>query len=416
MNSFFKNIIYYLDDLYTGKPGQYKNCIDGEITLYASCFSFMILYYINKLSEFSSLEIKQWAEYILKHQNENGLFYGPEILKGKLLSDSHSKNHLAWHLTCHVLPVLKIMEVKPKIPLKFFEPYLLEHNLNKWLKRRNWREPWIEGNNLLFMGQLLTYFYEEEKVLEAKDRIEQLFKWLDEKIDPDTGFWGTQYGSNVYSSVYGGYHQLLLYYYWNHEIAHPHKMIDTVLSLQHFDGGFSNSWGGGSCEDVDCVDILVNLYKKTNYRRKDIEKALIKNSFSVLRRNNSEGGFVYKKDSQFYHMGMEFTYAAPGRANIFSTWFGINTLLLISEIVKIPKIKIKKYDFNKSVSMGWHQKWEKKPVNIDIFNYTKFILINYVANAYFFIRHVKRKFNTLNKLYNFIKKFKIRDKFIFISF
>ena len=50
-------------------------------------------------------------------------------------------------------------------------------------------------------------------------------------------------------------------------------MIDTVLGLQHVDGGFNPRGNGGACEDVDSVDILLNLYKRFDYRRADIRFA-----------------------------------------------------------------------------------------------------------------------------------------------
>jgi len=398
-----KLTILYLETLYTGDSGKYRNCQKGHITLYSSCFAYMISHYLDALNQFSKRDLKEWANYILSHQKQDGLFYGPEILEGKLLSAAHSKKHLAWHLTCHVLPVLTLMKVKPRYPLAFVEKYLEQNALHDWLEKRNWNEAWLEGNNLLFMGQLLTYLAVEEGVAEAKERISDLFQWLDKTIDLRTGFWGTDRGCDNYNAVYGGYHQLLLYYYWNRELP-KEAMIDTVLALQHYDGGFSKGWGGGSCEDVDCIDVLVNLYKLTSYRRRDIEKALRKASLAVLRRQLPSGGFVYKKGEEFNHMGMELTYAPANEANIFSTWFGVHSLLLISEIVKLPCSRGINYHFNESCSMGWHRSWDKSPVEFNDNCLFRLYYVDLVAKSYFAIRKIKRNSILLDLSYQMLKK------------
>lgn len=406
INNIKQHVINYLETLSTQDVGRYRNCRNGHITLYASCFAVMIFHYLDAMDKFSETDLKQWANYILDYQKKDGLFWGPEIIEGTLLSDAHSKEHLAWHLTCHVLPALSILGEKPRRPLSFIEQYFDSSILIDWLENRNWQEAWLEGNNLLFMGQLLTFLAVEEGDERAKQGVKILLKWLDKKIDPNTGFWGTDGHCDIYKAVYGGYHQLLLYYYWQHPIMFKKVMIDTVLSLQHFDGGFVKGWGGGSCEDVDCVDILVNLYKLTDYRRIDIEYSLRKAVLAVIRRMAPCGGFVYKKGEEFYHMGMKYTYALPDEPNIFSTWFGIHTLLLISEIISLPCFEKSNYHFNNACSMGWHRKWDQPKVNFVNRNYVKLRTNDIVSKCYFSLRQIKRKSVLLTHAFQLIKKIK----------
>ena len=400
-----KKALLYLKSLKGISQGEYRNCIGGKTTLYASCFAVMSYHYLNSLKLFNNSEIEGWANYILSFQRKDGTFVGPEITKGNLLSDAHTHEHLSWHLTCHVLPALNILGVKPHYRLSFIYPYLEKKNLLKWLEKRNWDQAWLEGNNLLFMGQLLTYLATEEKLSQAGNNVQTLFQWLDERVDPPTGLWGTAKSVSNHYAAYGGYHQLLLYYYWKKPVSYKKKLVDTILNLQHFDGGFSSSWGGGSCEDVDCVDILVNMYKLVDYRRDEIEKALLKASLAILRRQTPEGGFVYRIGEEFFHMGMEFTYAPKNIANIFSTWFAIHTIALISEVIDIPKYDIIRgeYSFNNICSMGWHRKWNNKikiPKNKD---YIIANLTNIVSVIYFMVREIKRSSKALSKLYEKIK-------------
>jgi hypothetical protein len=244
-NKFKEAVVSYLKKSYTGVPGHYTSCIGGHETLYASCFSLMIYHYLGELSTFDSDHLKKWTSYILDFQDKNtGYFIGPEIFKGRLLSDAHSREHLSEHLTVHVLPALKILGVRPSYSLSFAHRYIDINYLSNWLAARDWRKAWIEGNNLLFVGQLLTFLYEEENIVEAKKAVKHILDWLDKQIDSTTGLWGTNGFCDVQYAIYGAYHQLILYYYWNRKVSYMTPLVDAVLSIQYMDGGFSISWGG----------------------------------------------------------------------------------------------------------------------------------------------------------------------------
>lgn len=160
----------------------------------------------------------------------------------------------------------------------------------------------------------------------------------------------------------GGYHQLLLYYYDKRHIQHSRKIIDTVLNLKHNGGGFSPNGGGGACEDVDAVDILVNLYKITNYKKAQIICSLKRCLKHIISLQNKDGGFPYKKGIEQSHMGIPDTKAGMDESTMFSSWFRVHTLALICEI--LPKEKVlsnREFYLNSFISMGWHRKWDKDP-------------------------------------------------------
>lgn len=229
---------------------------------------------------------------------------GPEIQKDDLRSAAHSLHHVSEHLTAHALPAIYLLGARPKYPLTLAEQYMDPDYLQDWLSKRNWSEAWLEGKNLLFVGQFLTDFMESGNYPAAKPAFEALIKWLDQEIDPDTGLWGTNGFCDVRRAIYGAYHQLLLYFYHDLSLTSPERLVDCVLSIQHRDGGFAEYWGGGSCEDADAVDLLVNLHRRYDYRRNDIEHALRKAALAILRRQTKEGGFVYKRCTPFIHNGL----------------------------------------------------------------------------------------------------------------
>ncbi len=349
-------LIAYVDACSTGKPGEYRFSTAGEVTLSASCFAAMIFHYLGHLESLGQERRDQWIDYLKSHQqNDTGLFVGPEIRHGEFRSSAHTPEHLSMHLTAHVLPALDVLAGRPKSPLFFAHRFLDGDALRDWLRKRDWHLAWLEGNNLLFVGQFLTYLLDQENKPQAKRALEYLFEWLDSQQDPATGLWGTDGYCDKHTAVYGGYHQLLLYYYWHRELKHRERLVDTVLSLQQGDGGFAPTRGGGTCENVDAVDILVNMCKQTDYRRAEVLLALRKAFWNVLSKQTPEGGFVYKWGVPFEHMGMSRTRTPANVANMFSTWFSVHTVLLIGEVLPVVALPEPSRRFNRSCSMGWHR-------------------------------------------------------------
>ena len=262
------------------------------------------------------------------------------------------------HLTAHALPVVCMLGGKPHYTLRFAHEYTNTEFLENWLKQRQWEEAWLEGNNLLFVGQFLIYLRDRENCREAQKALDMYFDFLDREVDPDTGLWGSNGFCSKAAALYGGYHQLLAYYYENRKVQYPEKLVDVALGLQHKDGGYNLAGGGGACEDVDAIDILVNMYKSNNYKRPQIRRSLKRVLRSILSKQMPDGGFVYKLNKPFMHMGIERTASGINKSNMFPTWFYTHAIALIAEIIKNKKVLDFNWKFNETFSMGWHRTQE----------------------------------------------------------
>jgi hypothetical protein len=339
----------------TGVPGEYTMCSNGHVTLYSSCFAAMTLYYLDAFADMDEKERRAWIAYIQQYQDpKSGLFVGPEIVPGELGSPFHDREHITMHLTAHAIPALSVLGARPVYPLFFAHPFLKKDFLRSWLDRRDWKLAWLEGNNLLFVGQFLVWLRDMEEQPKAEEALELYFEWLDGQQDSATGLWGTDGFVDAYHAMYGGYHQLLVYHFCHRAVNHMENIIDTTLGLQDADGGFARYGGGGACEDVDAVDILVNLFKRTGYRPKAVTRALSAALDSVLARQLPDGGFVYRKGETFCHMGIARTKVPPDVSDLFSTWFGTHTVALACEVLKDHPLSSIPWRFNTVCSMGWH--------------------------------------------------------------
>jgi prenyltransferase beta subunit len=328
-------------------------------TLYSSSFAVMSFSYTNKLKEFSQTELISWGEFFSKHQSAtDGLFESDELFESP--GELHNIEHRKLHLTCHILPAMAILDVKPNYRITYIDKYKDIAVLSNWLDQVDLSKSWIEGNNLLFMGQILWFEYNNYNDLKAKNALDHLMLWLNENVDAETGLWGTNKGCSLHQSMYGSYHQLILYFFQNIEPLHFNNLIDSTLQCQHFDGGFRNGLGGGTCQDIDGIDILVKAAQLSDYRSNDIKLSLWRAMAHILRdRQAKGGGFIDSPGRKFIHNSMPATSTDADVANTFSTWFTLHAIANIAPIIELDIC----LQYNNSMSMGWGENRKSKKTN-----------------------------------------------------
>jgi hypothetical protein len=350
--------LQFLRDMQDPGTGGARSVPDGPATLYGTCYAALCATYLGADDELP----ERTRRFITGCQDpETGLMIGPELRTFQPPPTAiHDRDHLVFHLTCAALPACRQFGLTLPDPVRAAHRFADPAYLHDWLDRRDLRRAWLEGNNLLFVGQLLVYLRDAEGLASAPLALESWFRWLETHVDPQTSLWGTNGDCSAMEATYGGYHQLLVYYHEQHPIANPEGLVDTVLGLQHDDGGFHPGGDGGACEDVDCVDILVNLYKQHAYRRPEIRAALRQCLRHILVLQNHDGGFPYNRRHRQTHMGIPGTAAAAGRSTMFATWFRTHTLALIAEILTDEPALSGPFGFTNNLSMGWHRPWDRR--------------------------------------------------------
>jgi hypothetical protein len=339
----------------TGLPGEHTFCPGGQVSLYASCYAALALHTLGGLASLTPGERMAWCDYLNEWQDPGtGMYEGPELAPDEFARPDLDPTYVRLHLAAHVLPALGLLGGHPAHPLRFARPFADPDRLRLWLQARDWRRAWLEGNNLLFVGQFLLHLRDHEAEPRAEGALDLYFDWLDGQQDPSTGLWGTNGYCDGYEALYGAYHQLLVYHCCHRPVRHTERIIDTVLTLQHRDGSFSRLPGGGACEDVDAVDVLVNLVKRTGYRLDDVCRALELAVPHLLRQQAPDGGFVFRWGRSYMQSGLLRTFAPVGTADLFSTWFRLHTLALISQVIEVPELEGAAWGFNPTCSMGWH--------------------------------------------------------------
>lgn len=278
-----------------GPYGRYEFCSNGHETLMSSCFALFIRELLGDLQNISEKQKQEWIDYFKCSQDQStGLFYDSaynrDDLKGK-----HDEEYFLYQNTMFCLSALNALNSKPNYPLFFLDQYKNNEYLLKWLENLNWSNPWLISNNVMYIMYFLVFDLETNNNKGNIAYIGTIFHYLDSIQDPQTGYWGTNQGSSLFNGMAGAFHFYFFYMYCNRFIQYVDKIIDSTLALQHHDGLFSPAGGGGHCEDLDAIDILVKFSQLSDYRNNDVTSSLNKALYALLENQNSDGGFCYAK-------------------------------------------------------------------------------------------------------------------------
>lgn len=338
--------------------GGYASVAGGPATLYGTCYATAGLGFLGRRPAAPEAAL----EFMLKGQDpQEGWFVGPELRQWSPPPGArHDREHLLWHLSCAAVGALLELGARPRHPLRFARRFADVDWLLGWLDRRRLADAWFEGSNLLFAGQLLVYLRDLDGDPAAPAALEAWFRWLEARVDPRTGLWGSDCGARRLDVMCGAYHQLLVYRHEGREVRHPERIVDFVLGLQHPDGGFAREGGGGACEETDALDLLVGCYKQRDYRRADIRSAVRRCVRLMLSLQNPDGGFPYRRGVAMSHMGIPDTQCPAGASGTFPTWFRIHALSLAAEVVPdMAELGAGTLGFSRHFGVGWHRGWDR---------------------------------------------------------
>ena len=137
-------------------PGAYRYSLAVEpAALYASCYAAMTLSLYGELGTLPSARKQAWVEYLLRHQDEDGLFRDPLIFAQGWYADDPFWCGRA-HLTCHVLTALTCLDAVARKPFALVREFSDLDHLADWLAARDWAgRVATSGNEIMNVGTLL---------------------------------------------------------------------------------------------------------------------------------------------------------------------------------------------------------------------------------------------------------------------
>jgi hypothetical protein len=294
---------------------------------------------LGRLDKLSQNEKLKWADYLLSFQSDDGLFRDPYLQCDKAeLIDSWG-----WrHLTAHVVGALTALGVKTKYSFRCLEPLYTKGDSYNWIKNLDWKDrPDNTSNTVMNYGVMLQYERDFKQNVRAGKALEEIFEYLDETVNPETGLWTnlTNFLPVTRSiAVQTSYHLWNLYFYDQKSISFIEKAIDHILLTQNELGGFGVQINSSACEDIDSIDPLCRFVQMTDYRKEDIFESLDKAWRWVWSNQMQDGGFVFRRIESFKYDHPLMT-SDKDVSNLFATWFRFLSIAYMQQVLKSDVLK-----------------------------------------------------------------------------
>lgn len=309
---------------------------------------------IGGLDTLTNDERDKLARWLLQSRQPDGTFR----IEGMKPQDTfkkddpaETKTYIDFHVSNYSLGALEAIGRLDSPLLDFVTPYLRREYLEAWLSRRDLRDPWLEGNNIVNLASFLLLKAntgtEQDRAL-VEDAMVTLFDWHDRYQEPSTGFWGLGQAHDATMALHamaGSMHNFHLYYEYNRPLPYQDRAIDYALS--------QSPEIVSACIDVDLVDLLVHGHEALDYRRSDIEQWLRALLPHLLGFQNPDGGFCDERSGTRRQDGWVKGYQEPqGLSNTFATWF---RLIAIGMIADCLWPQWRRWNFRRMIGIGYRK-------------------------------------------------------------
>jgi hypothetical protein len=303
------------------------------VLLPATYNGVMALDLLGELGRLSSQEKAAIADFLKRFRTADGAFAIPEMQARHVFKKPDREEtwrYIGFHLTNYALGALQALDAHDDLNLAFVTPFLDPLFLEAWLSRRDMRDPWQEGNNIVNLGSFLLLLRERGAHV-TRGQIERaltiLFDWHDRLQEPSTGFWGVDQAHNPRMALHamaGATHNFHLWYACDRTLPHFEQAIDYCLTRPRTIDS--------ACIDVDEVDILAHGHLLTRHRRDDIRSWLTTKLEGLLALQGNDGGFYDVRQGARRVDGWVQGYEEPqGISNTFATWFRLIAVAMIAE-------------------------------------------------------------------------------------
>lgn len=273
------------------------------------------------------------ADWIEARRRPDGIFRIPGMSDDAVFKKPdpiETWGYIDFHVTNYSLGA--VLALKPeRVPeLAFARHWLDSKTLEAWLARRDLRDPWQEGNNIVNLSSFLLLLCQHGSPDDrgrAAAALELLFAWHDRLQEPATGFWGVGQASDpvrLLHAMAGSMHNFHLWYATSRSLPYQDKAIDYALTQP--------PTIDSACIDVDLVDLLVHGAMMLDHRRGEIDRWLRALLPRLLAFQNDDGGFADVLTGTRRQDGWVRGYEEPqGLSNTFSTWFRWIAIAMIAD-------------------------------------------------------------------------------------
>jgi hypothetical protein len=251
-------VMTYVESLHclNAPYGHYRLTPDREAELYAACDVAILRTVMGEDLKKSLTDSQrgEWINNINSFAQENGIYRGGR--------------HTDEHRNGTVIGALGVLGGKQLYPVQLYKGFSEIEKINDWLEAIDWRHQW--GASHLFWGGMHCFSMSKACTEGWRNAV---FDWLDENLDPETGWWriGVE-PSDTDQPLGGGAHIWPIYQHNDRAFPHPERLIDSILALQKPDASWREF---GDYLDLDALYGLSFMQSLApDYRKSDIGTAV----------------------------------------------------------------------------------------------------------------------------------------------
>lgn len=335
----------------------------GSATLLSTCFAVQALFLLDKID---LIDREMVSNYLLAQQRRDGIFCDP-VFDVDGLSGLQSRDYIEWQFTYFALIALDMLGSTPEKKIYFIEPFQDLEILKTWLDKRNWNDFWYSSNEIMFLMYFLSHVKRDAQQYSSIDEsLDFIFRYLDLRQDPTTGYWGNEVRSNPRNGLFGAAHIYLFYEYYGKTINFGEAIVESTLKLQQEDGLYGPA-GGGACEDYDAIEVLARLRPLCSEMDDRIHSSMLCTLNIINSTKSVAGGFGYRlslpapmialkrkinrilRRTKYRYSGWDRMECDMYSPDIWGTYFRLLTIAIVEINLDLPK----SYPYRSYSLPGW---------------------------------------------------------------
>lgn len=252
-----EDVTDYMEKLHQSEVCYGRYCFepDGVANFYATCDASIIRTIMGEDLNvtLTSRQRGEWISHINSFVNESGEY--------------EAEKHSLYHRNGMAVGALGPLGGKMKHRFKGYSAFDDIEKVEAWLEQMDWYNVW--GGSHYFWGGMHCYSLSADCTDEWRQRV---FDWLDNNLDPDTGWWRKGVAHSGWGQGLGGAaHIWPIYQHHHRAFPCPESAIDSILSMQKSDG----KWMGASYLNLDALYGLACMRSFVpEYRKADIRKSI----------------------------------------------------------------------------------------------------------------------------------------------
>lgn len=297
-------------------------------TLFSAVYAMLIYGLVGKKIP----EIDEWKYYLDSAQGNDGVWRDKNISFRNWDNRDAEWNDI--HLIPHIIYGYELINCVPPKKFSFLDKFRDIGYVEAFCNKIEFDKFWGESNGV--MNYLVSMIYSRDVMgdKELDKSIRYIIDYLKHQMDSTGGLWTDKKDiQSLYEAVRGGYHVWMLMIQEGvcFDPDTIKKIIDCILALQNKFGGFNKNIIADTCHNIDCIDPLVRFsLMLPNYRKSEVEDALLKAKNYLLCNRNKDGGFCFNRMCKFRY-GNDAHISKRNESNMFATWFTLLALILIEE-------------------------------------------------------------------------------------